>query len=138
MQYLDALEGLRIQGYHNEKVTVRRYETMQRFIEGVRNFELKRNLALMYSPEQYLEAPPTVEALRFTVQQYLRMRGSSRSDNNSSLHNLTSNRTCLRRLPSQRKMYNNRRLNSQRLMDSNLREPASIAATHRTSWSTAC
>ena len=54
---------------------------MQRFIEGVRNFELKRNLALMYAPEHYVEAPPTVEALRFTVQQYLRMRGSSRPDN---------------------------------------------------------
>ena len=54
---------------------------MQRFIEGVRNFELKRNLALMYAPEQYVEAPPTVEALRFTVQQYLRMRGSSRPEN---------------------------------------------------------
>ena len=81
MQYLDALEGLRSQGYPNEEVTVRRYEIMQRFIEGVRNFELKRNLALMYAPEQYVEAPPTVEALRFTIQQYLRMRGSARSDN---------------------------------------------------------
>ena len=49
---LDALEGLRSQGYPNEEVTVRRYEIMQRFIEGVRNFELKRNLALMYAPEQ--------------------------------------------------------------------------------------
>ena len=75
MQYLDCLEGLRSQGYTNEEVTARRYEIMQRFIEGVRNFELKRNLALMYTPEQY------VEALRFTVQQYLRMRGSSRPDN---------------------------------------------------------
>ena len=81
MQYLDALEGLRSQGYPNEEVTVRRYEIMQKFIEGVRNFELKRNLALMYAQEQYVEAPPTVEALRFTVQQYLRMRGSNRSDN---------------------------------------------------------
>ena len=81
MQYLDALEGLRSQGYPNEEVTVRRYEIMQRFIEGIRNFELKRNLALMYAPEQYSEAPPTVEALRFTVQQNLRMRGSSRSEN---------------------------------------------------------
>ena len=81
MQYLDALEGLRSQGYPNEEVTVRQYEIMQRFIEGVRNLELKRNLALMYAPEQYVEAPPTVEALRFTVQQYLRMRGSARSDN---------------------------------------------------------
>ena len=81
MQYLDALEGLRSQGHPNEEVTLRRYEIMQRFIEGVRNFELKRNLALKYAPEQYVETPPTVEALRFTVQQYLRMRGSSRSDN---------------------------------------------------------
>ena len=81
MQYLDALEGLRSQGYPNEEVTVRRYEIMQRFIEGVRNFELKRNLALMYAPEQYVETPPTVEGLRFTVQQNLRTRGSSRPDN---------------------------------------------------------
>ena len=81
MQYLDALEGLGSQGYPNEEITVRRYEIMQRFIEGVRNFELKRNLALMYAPEQYVEAPPTVEALRFTVQQNLRMRGSSRREN---------------------------------------------------------
>ena len=51
LQYLDALEGLRSQGYPNEEVTVRRYEIMQRFIDGVRNFELKRNLALMYAPE---------------------------------------------------------------------------------------
>ena len=35
----------------------------------------------MHAPEQYVEAPPTVEALRFTIHQYLRMRNSSRSDN---------------------------------------------------------
>ena len=62
MQYLDALEDLRSQGYPEEEVTSRRYEIMQRFIEGVRNVELKRNLALMNAPEQYVEAPPTVEA----------------------------------------------------------------------------
>ena len=67
MQYLDALEGLRSQGFPNEEVAVRRYEIMQRFIEGVRSFELKRNLALMYAQEQYVDTPPTVEALRFTV-----------------------------------------------------------------------
>ena len=77
MQYLDALEGFRSQGYPNEEVTVRRCEIMQRFIEGGRNFELKRNLALMYAPEQYVETPPTVEALHFNVQQNFRMRGSS-------------------------------------------------------------
>ena len=49
MQYLDALEGLRSLGYPNEEVTVRRYEMMQIFIEGVRNFELKRSVALMYA-----------------------------------------------------------------------------------------
>ena len=81
MQYLDALEGLRSQGFPNEEVAVRRYEIMQKFIEGVRSYELKRNLALMYAQEQYVDTPPTVEALRFTVQQYLRMRGSTRSEN---------------------------------------------------------
>ena len=60
MQYLDALEGLRSQGFPHEEVAVRRYEIMQRFIEGVRSFELKRNLALMYAQEQYVHTPPTV------------------------------------------------------------------------------
>ena len=54
---------------------------MQRFIDGVRNFELKRNLSLMYAQEQFVETPPTVEALLFTVQQYLHMRGLIRSEN---------------------------------------------------------
>ena len=81
MKYLDALEGLRSQGFPNEEVAVRRYEIMQKFIEGVRSYELKRNLALMYAQEQYVDTPPTVDALRFTVQQYLRMRGSTRSEN---------------------------------------------------------
>ena len=80
MQYLDALECLRSQGYPNEEVTVRRHEIMQKVIEGVRNFELKRNLAPMYAQEQYVETPPTVEALLFTVQQYWRMRGSNRKE----------------------------------------------------------
>ena len=80
MQYLVALEGLRSHGFPNEEVALRRYESMQRFIEGVRSFELKRNLALMYAQEQYVDTPPTVEALRFTVQQYLRMRVSARSE----------------------------------------------------------
>ena len=42
MQYLDALEGLRSQGFPHEEVAVRRYEIMQRFIEGVRSFEQPR------------------------------------------------------------------------------------------------
>ena len=80
MQYLNALEGLRSQGFPKEEVAVRRYEIKQRFIEGVRSFELKRNLALMYAQEQYVDTPQTVETLRFTVQQYLRRRGSVRSE----------------------------------------------------------
>ena len=59
----------------------RRYEIMQKFIEGVRNKELKRNFALMFGQEQYVEALPTTEALRFNVQQCLRLRGSSLSEN---------------------------------------------------------
>ena len=60
MQYLDALEGLRSQGFPNEEVAVRRYEITQKFIEGVRSYESKRNLALMYAQEQYVDTPPTV------------------------------------------------------------------------------
>ena len=48
---------------------------MQRFIEGVRNLELKRNLALVYAQEQYVETPPTAEALRIS------MRVPARSEN---------------------------------------------------------
>ena len=66
--------------FPNEEVAVRRYEIMQRFIEGVRSFEFKRNLALMFAQEQYADTRPTVEALRFTVQQYLRKRGSARPE----------------------------------------------------------
>ena len=142
IQYLDALEGLRSQGYPSEEVTVRRFEIMQRFIEGVRNFELKRNLALMYAPEQYVEALPTVEALRFTVQQYgrLRMRGPSSTDNyqmalhsNNNLHNLTCNRSCLRQFPHQHNMLNNSHLNSRHPTDNNLKEHDLTVATHQIS-----
>ena len=80
MQYLDALEGLRSQGFPNEEVAVRQFEIIQRFFDGVLNFELKRNLAFMYAQEKYVEEPPTVDALRFAVQQYLRMRDSARTD----------------------------------------------------------
>ena len=84
MQYLAALEGLRSQGFPNEKVAVRRYEIMQKFNDGVSNFGMKRNLALMYAQEKYVEEQPTVEALRFTVQQYRRMCGSALTDYNQA------------------------------------------------------
>ena len=151
MQYLDALEGLRSQGYPNEEVTVRRYEIMQRFIEGVRNFELKRNLALMYAPEQYVEAPPTVEALRFTVQQNLRMRGSARSDNYPMVPppqqqaNLPQpNQSPAAPLPAQKmqqqppnQRHTNNNLRNRQPTDSNPNGRASIAEIRRTSWWTA-
>ena len=153
MQYLDALEGLRSQGYPNEEVTVRRYEIIQRFIEGVRNFELKRNLALMYAPEQYVEAPPTVEAIRFTIQQYLRMRGSARSDNYPMIPppqqqaNLPQpNQSPAAPLPAQKmqqqqpppnQRHTNNNLRHRQPTDSNPNERASIAEIRRTSWWTA-
>ena len=40
----------------------------------------------MFAPEHNVEAPPTAEALCLTVRQYLRMRGSSRSDNYPVAH----------------------------------------------------
>ena len=75
MQYLDALESLRTQGFPDEPVISRRYEILQRFMEGVRNGDLRRNLATMYAHEHYLNDPPTVEALRYATQQYMRTRG---------------------------------------------------------------
>ena len=53
---------------------------MEKFIEEVRNSEQKQILDLMYAQEQYVEEPPPMEALKFTVQQHLRMRGTSRTD----------------------------------------------------------
>ena len=81
MRYLDVLGGLRSQSFPNEEVTVRRYEVMQRFTDGIHSFESKRNLALMYAQVQYVDTPPVVEALRFMVQKYLRMRGPTCAEN---------------------------------------------------------
>ena len=133
MQYLCTPS----QGYPNEEVTVRRYKIMQGFQEGVRNFELKRTLALLYAPEQYVEAPPTVEALRFTVQQYLRMRSSTRSHNYPMVPpppqqpNQVPDQSPA--APRQRNSYNKHPLSNQQHSDSNIKEHVSIAATHRTS-----
>ena len=65
------------QGLPNEEVAVRCYGIIQKLIEGIRNFELTRKLALMYAQEQYVEETPTVDAPLFTRQQYLRMRSST-------------------------------------------------------------
>ena len=35
IQYLDALDGLRSQGFPQESITTKRYEILQRFMEGV-------------------------------------------------------------------------------------------------------
>ena len=74
MQYLDALEGLRSQGFPQETITTKRYEILQRFMEGVRDPVLRRELAIVYASEAFLTEPPTVESLRFTTRQLQRSR----------------------------------------------------------------
>ena len=74
MQYLDALEGLRSHGFPQESITSRRYEILQRFMEGVRDPMLRRDLAIVYASETFLTEPPTVESLRFTARQQQRNR----------------------------------------------------------------
>ena len=74
MQYLDALEGLRSQGFPQETITTKRYEILQRFMEGVRDPVLRRELAIVYASEVFLTEPPTVESLRFTTRQLQRNR----------------------------------------------------------------
>ena len=74
MQYLDALEGLRSQGFLQEAITTKRYEILQRFMEGVRDPALRRELAIVYASEVFLTEPPTVESLRFTTRQLQRNR----------------------------------------------------------------
>ena len=74
MQYLDALEGLRSQGFPQEPIATKRYETLTRFMDGVRDPILRRELAIVYASEALLTEPPTVEALRFTTRQLQRGR----------------------------------------------------------------
>ena len=74
MQYLDALEGLRSQGFPQEAITTKRYEILQRIMEGVRDPALRRELAIVYASEVFLTEPPTVESLRFTTRQLQRNR----------------------------------------------------------------
>ena len=49
MQYLDALEGLRSQGFPREGITTKRYEILQHFMEVVRDPVLRRELAIVYA-----------------------------------------------------------------------------------------
>ena len=74
MQYLDALEGLRSQGFPQESITTKRYEILQRFMEGVRDPVLRRELAIVNASETFLTDSPTVESLRFTTRQLQRNR----------------------------------------------------------------
>ena len=52
----------------------KRYEILQRFLEGVRNAPLRREMSIIYAPETTVTAPPTVESLRFTARQSQRNR----------------------------------------------------------------
>ena len=70
MQYLNALEGLRSQGFPNEPITFKRFEIRQSFIERVRDLTLRRELANIYTSETYVIDPPSVESFRFTIRQY--------------------------------------------------------------------
>ena len=77
MQYLDALEGLRSQGFPEEPVTTKRHEILQRSIQGVRDLILRRELSIIYASETTVSEPPTVESLRFTNRQLQRTRSKS-------------------------------------------------------------
>ena len=74
MQYLDALGGLRSQGFPDEPITTKRYEILQSFIEGVLDSALRRELYIIYASETTITAPVTVESLRFTTRQLHRNR----------------------------------------------------------------
>ena len=77
MQFLDALEGLRTQGFPDEPITTRRYEILQRFIDGVSDPTLRQELAEVYAAETYLTEPPTAESLRFPTRQLQRHRSTT-------------------------------------------------------------
>ena len=74
MQYLDALKGLRSQGFPEEPVTTKRNEILQRFI---RDPVLRRELSIIYASETTVSEPSAVESLRFTTRQLQRTRPKS-------------------------------------------------------------
>ena len=63
MQFLDALENLRSEGYPEDTAVSRRYEFIQRFIQGVQNSECHRVLAEKFSQTKFMDEPPTEEEL---------------------------------------------------------------------------
>ena len=77
MQFLDALESLRTQGFPDAVITTRRYGILQRFIDGVSDPILRQELAVVYAAEAYMTEPPTVESLRFTTRQLQRHRSTT-------------------------------------------------------------
>ena len=64
MQFLDDLGRLRSQGFPQESETMRRYEILQHFTEGVRYQDLRRYLAVHYADQHLVDNPPTIEAIR--------------------------------------------------------------------------
>ena len=66
--------GLRSQGFPDEPLLTRRYEILHRFMDRVSNPVLQQQLTVVYANEAYLTDPPTVESLRFTVQDLQRKR----------------------------------------------------------------
>ena len=68
MQYIDVLEGLKSNVLRDKLIKIRRRKIQSKFRPGVKNDQvLHRTLASKYAERRYLEAPPTVEELRFLV-----------------------------------------------------------------------
>ena len=65
------------QGFPDEPVTTKRYEILQRFVEGVRDPASRRELSIIYTSETTVIEPPTVGSLRFTTRQLQRTRSKS-------------------------------------------------------------
>ena len=74
MQSLMALEGFESQGFPDETIATRRYDIWHRLMDGVIDLVLRQELSVVYAIEAYLTDPPTVESLRFTVEELRRSR----------------------------------------------------------------
>ena len=68
------MEGLRSQGPPDEPHTTRRYEILHRSMDEVVDPVLQQQLTVVCAIEAYLTDPPTVESLRFTVQDLQKRR----------------------------------------------------------------
>ena len=60
MGYLEAIEGLRSQGFPDKPLTTRRYQVLHRSMDGVCDPVLQLEVTIIHAAEAYLTDPLTL------------------------------------------------------------------------------